>query len=197
MNTLAPDISFESESLLFRKVSESDIPFVFSASRHPNFCDGMRWEPPESENELIHPLRSNLEAWEAGTAYTFTLFLRNDLSRVGRISIRHQSDTTWDLGFWTHPEYQNRGFMTEACRRMLLFGFSELRASSIVASHATWNHASRRVLQNIGMTFSENFPNAWMKSGIPVSADIRQIARDEWNVMTEQGATANPYPRHR
>jgi ribosomal-protein-alanine N-acetyltransferase len=45
--------------------------------------------------------------------------------------------------------------MTEALRRVLAFGFEELAASEIDAQCATWNTASRKVMEKSGMMWRE------------------------------------------
>jgi len=53
--------------------------------------------------------------------------------------------------------------MTEAAGAVLGLGFKTLSASRIEASHATWNIASRRVLQKIGMSFVRHVPQGFEK----------------------------------
>src|SRR5699024_6898157 len=98
-----------------RHVSLSDIPHIFSASRYEGFTNGMSWEPPAVEDELVLPYECNVKAWAEGSAYCFTIEEKGTASFIGRIVIRRGVDPdVWDLGFFTHPERQGRGYMTEA-----------------------------------------------------------------------------------
>ena len=67
--------------------------------------------------------------------------------------------------------------MTEAARSVIDFGFERLDAKEISACHATWNQASRRVLQKIGMMFLRHLPQAFEKRGEWVAEDCYSISR--------------------
>ena len=167
--------TIETPRCILRCVTRDDIPFVFSATRHPGFCDGMTWNPPATEGGLLVPFENNMAAWEAGMAYTFTIQTKTGGIPTGRISIRCKGDGCWNLGFWTHPEHQGRGYMTEAAAAMLEFGFGTLSAGRIEAVHATWNISSRRVLEKIGMSFVRHIPEGFQKNGRWVAEDLHAV----------------------
>ena len=177
---LALDFVLETSRCWLRAPAEADIPHIFSASRVPGFTDGMLWEPPETVDELYGPLGRNLAAWCAGTAYTFTVETR-ELVFVGRVALRQTTThRVWNLGFWTHPEQQDRGYTTEAATAVLNFGFTRLGVEHIEACHALWNRQSRRVLEKIGMTFVRHVPKGFQKNGVWVAEDCLEVSRDEW-----------------
>ncbi len=173
-------LTLETERCRLRHVDREDIPHIFSASRYPGFNDGMLWNPPETEDELLVHHENAIAAWENGSAYTFTIVLPNG-DYIGRIGIRRNGDgPVWNLGFWTHPEQQGKGYMTEAAARLMTFGFTELGASDIEACHASWNHASRRVLEKIGMHFVRIIPEGFKKHEEWVEERLMSISRQEW-----------------
>lgn len=136
---------------ILRCVSEQDIAYVFSATWFEGFNDGMLWEPPQSIEELKEPVQRSLQAWDSGSAYTFTIDT-NTSAFIGRISIRKDKlEGVWNIGFWTHPEQQRQGYMTEAAKAIVEFGFSVLGADRIEAYHALWNTGSEKVLTRISL----------------------------------------------
>ncbi len=177
---LPHDTIILSPRLRLRRFAKEDIPFVFSASRYAGFCDGMRWSPPEAEEELLEPCADNERSWQLGLGYTFTIEDRTTAEPLGRICIRHQGGTLWDLGFWTHPAHQRQGIMTEAARALIQFGFTKLGATEIQAAHATWNMASRRVLEKAGLKFQCHIPASFQKNGQWVEEDLLSITREKW-----------------
>ena len=135
-------ISFRIETprFILRIPSEVDIPHIFSATRHKGFNAGMAWEAPASEAELTAPLLRTLEAWKYGNGIAFTMEERETGDFLGRISIRKtKTKDVWNIGFFTHPNHQGKGIMTEAVKAILQFGFSHLKASRIEAAYAVWN----------------------------------------------------------
>lgn len=178
---LARDIVLETSRLLLRIVSEGDIPAVFAASQVPGFTDGMLWEPPATTAELRENLLKSLAAWDTGQAFAFSIYQTGDSALVGRIGIRKtETNDVWNLGFWTHPDHQGRGFMTEAAHRIIELGFTELNAHQIEAFYAAWNQASRRVLEKLGMKFMEHRPRGFLKRGKWVPDNRMVISRQEW-----------------
>ena len=165
--------------------NESDISFVFSATRFNGFNDGMVWEAPKTQEELIAPLQNNKKAWEAGKGYTFTITEKEGAKPVGRISIRKTyQENRWNVGFWTHPESQKQGIMTETLKGILDFGFEELSATEIEACHALWNKASEKVLLRNGMKFERYLAEGFKKNGEWVEENLLVINREQWNKIS-------------
>lgn len=51
----------------------------------------------------------------------------------------------WGIPYW------NQGYMTEAARTLVQYGFQELKLNRVEATHYKNNPASGRVMQKIGM----------------------------------------------
>ena len=182
---LPATLTLETPRCLLRIADASDIPFIFDASRHPGFCNHMTWSPPATAADLEAPLQSNLDAWAAGEAYTFTILLKNGAERVGRIAIRRGENESWNIGYWTHPILQGQGLMTEAATEILRFGFQQLGARSIESKHVVGNPPSRRVLEKIGLRFVEHLPRGFQKNGNWLAEDRLELSREEFAVRAE------------
>jgi len=163
------------ERFQLRIPDERDIDFVFSASRFPGFNDGMQWEPPTEKESIWGSLERCLQRWDKGEEYTFTVVDREEISlQLGRVSIR-QSEGDWSVGFWVHPEQQQRGVMTEALEAVLAFSFEKLKIRMISACYATWNKASERVLEKNGFQFVRYLPEGFQKKGAWVPENEVQL----------------------
>jgi [ribosomal protein S5]-alanine N-acetyltransferase len=178
---ISKDFIITTERCLLRCPSEEDIPHIFSATRFDGFNDGMLWEPPATIDELYKPLQNSLLSWDTGTAFTFTIIAQQSKDFLGRISIRKcEGVNVWDVGFWTHPIYQNQGYMTEALEAVLNFGFTQLEATRIEACHALWNRPSQLVLKKVGMKFLEYLPEGFHKKGQWIEENRLGIKKVEW-----------------
>jgi len=154
---------------------------IFSATRYKGFNEGMLWEPPANQEELLPPLDRNIDAWKSGKGYAFTIVETSSDTPLGRISIRQtDKEQVWDVGFWTHPASQGQGVMTEVLERVLQFGFEELNAQSVEACHATWNLASEKVLTRNGMVFVKHLEQGFQKKGEWVAENQLSISREAW-----------------
>lgn len=175
-----------SKCCILRCISEQDIPHILSATRFQGFNDGMLWEPPQSIEELNEPFKKSIQAWDSGSAYTFTIESANKNAFIGRISIRkYEAEGIWNIGFWTHPEHQRKGYMTEAAKVIVEFGFTVLGADRIEAYHALWNTASEKVLKNVGMKFVRYIPQGFQKHGKWVDENLLAIEREAWKALNK------------
>jgi ribosomal-protein-alanine N-acetyltransferase len=166
MGGISPDEVLLTERCRLRQPVEADIAHVWSATRVDGFNEGMRWDPPARIEELEQPLRANREDWELGTSYSFSVESRDGRVFIGRTQVRREGDPgSWTLGFWTHPDEQGKGYASEAAVAILGFAFQRLGARVVGAAHATWNDASRKVLERIGMRFVRTNPRGFQKRG--------------------------------
>jgi ribosomal-protein-alanine N-acetyltransferase len=174
------------ERCTLKVVSERDNFFIFSATKFKDFNDGMPWEPPQSIDKLDEFFQQTLQAWDAGSAYTFTIESSKTNAFIGRISLKKcQEDSVWNLGFWTHPEQQRKGYMTEAAKAILEFGFQMLKAERIEGYYALWNSGSEKVLKRIGMKFVRYLPQGFQKRGDWVGVNLLAIKKEDWNYLKE------------
>lgn len=173
--------TIETERLLLTCPSLDDIPFIFEASRHPGFNDGMLWDPPVSKKEMIQAFNISIEAWNNGLGYAFTIKDKMTNSFIGRISTRKQAEEgLWNIGFFTVPEFQGHGYMKEATRAIITLGFEKLKAKNQEACYALWNKASEKVLISNGMKFKRYIPKGFQKTGYWVEEFLLGISREDW-----------------
>ena len=172
--------TMESERCRYRLPNEADFPFIESACKYQGFNDGMLWEPPKCEADFTEPLKRSIESWEQDKAYVFTIEDKVSGQFLGRIGIRHVENTIWDFGYFTHPESQGKGYMTEAVGRMLKWTFEELEGTRVEACYATWNVASKIVMERNGFKFIEHLEKGFQKHGKWVAEDKMAITKEQW-----------------
>ncbi len=182
MNKVIPqDFTIETARCRLRRSSVEDLPAIFEATTSPRFHDGMDSEAPQAIEDLDEPLQENLLAWDAGKLYSFTIADLASNNLIGRIGInRNKREGIWNLGFWTHPAHQGRGYMTESVIAIVAFGFDRLDATQIEASYALWNKSSKRVLEKAGMRFVGYIPHAFRKRGRWIEANKMRITKQEY-----------------
>lgn len=178
--TFPTDLTLQTTRCRLRHIDRADLPHIFDATRHPGFNDGMMWGPPAVMEDLLVPHLQNVEAWQAGTSWCFTIETRAERIFIGRIIIRRQYEGAGKIGYWIHPLQQGKGYAKEAAACVVRFGFEQLEMESISADHAVWNTASRRVLEHAGFSFVEHIPHGFTKRGEWVAEDRLAITRDEW-----------------
>lgn len=58
---------------------------------------------------------------------------------------------TWELGYVFNPKFYGQGYATEACKRILKYGFEEKNAHRIVAEVNVKNESSWKLLERLSM----------------------------------------------
>jgi [ribosomal protein S5]-alanine N-acetyltransferase len=109
--------------------------------------------------------------------------LKESNKLIGNIYF-HQTEPksfmTCELGYVFNPNYYHKGYATEACLRMMGYGFKELGAHRIVARCNTKNTASWRLLERLGMRREGHFKKpAYFKTdseGRPIWHDAYHYA---------------------
>lgn len=71
------------------------------------------------------------------------------------------------LGYWMGKPYWNKGYCTEANKRMIEYGFSQLGFIRIYAFYDAKNPASGRVMEKSGMEREGYFKSHVLKNGVP------------------------------
>jgi len=182
MGKISIDKCLTGKRVVLRSRKIDDNAFVFEASQYPGFTDGMAWDAPMTIEEIMPRYYMALEDWIKGDAYSFVIQDNDSLERIGMISIRKKDeDGNWNIGYWTHPERQGKGYMTESVILILEYGFKILGAITIDAQYATWNIASERVLNKAGFIFVERIEEGLLKDGKWIPENRMLIGREELN----------------
>lgn len=160
--TIPPDHTISTARCTLRGPSEADFPHVQSALQVPGFNDGLAFGADHSIEGLRRMLARNRDNWQRGRAYAFTFENRASGAFLGRVALRVTPEPgRWNLAFWTHPDHQGHGYVTEASRAVVTFGFEVLGIETIEAGHVAENKASRRVLEKLGMK-----EEGWLERGL-------------------------------
>jgi len=178
---IAKTFRIETDNYSLRIPKIEDIPAIYSATKYEGFNDGILWDAPNTQEELLEAFKNEIKSWEEGKGYSFTIEKKGHPKLLGRISIKKiEEKDTWYLGFWTHPEEQGKGIMTEALSYILKFGFEKLSAKKIEAHHVMWNKAKEKVMKKNGFKPVKHIKKGFKKNGILFDGNLLAIHQEEW-----------------
>ncbi|OCA71446.1 GNAT family N-acetyltransferase [Chryseobacterium arthrosphaerae] len=141
----------ETERLILSQLEEKDIPFITEYLQHRIYSDLTSNIPyPYTENDAIFWLKMSKEAFENKSGYTFGIRNKEE-ELIGAIGLHDRDDDKAELGYWIGIPYWNKGYVTEAARAIVDFGFKELGLNKIYATHFFHNPASGKIMEKIGM----------------------------------------------
>ena len=133
--------------------------------------------PEFAENTLTMPYpytKESADFWvkiaEDGfnnrNTYIFAIRLKENQKIIGGIGLHltpeHQKA---EVGYWIAKPFQSNGYVTEALKPLIRFGFEELALNKIYASFFPHNPASGRVLQKCRMQFETVLKQEYVRLG--------------------------------
>lgn len=156
--------TLETDRLILRGMRVSDAPDMFEYARRPSVTEYLTWNPHTTIDETREYLTYVGQRYRTGDFYDWSMVDKETgrmIGTCGFTSFNCPADSA-EIGYVLNPAYQGRGLATEAVRRVLQFGFEELNLHRIEAHFIQGNHASRRLMERVGMTF-EGFARESMK----------------------------------
>lgn len=147
----------------------------------------LRYEP-ENESNLENCKKKAAERSQ-GNMF-LAACLKESGKMIGHVYFAQEDPAeflTWEIGYIFNPEFYGKGYATEACLRVLQYGFEDLGAHRIIAMCNPENSASWRLLERLAMR-REGYhkKKAFFRrndDGTPIWHDAYQYAilEEEWN----------------
>jgi ribosomal-protein-alanine N-acetyltransferase len=109
--------------------------------------------------------------------------LKENNKLIGNVYFQQQEPKeflTWEIGYVFNPAYYGKGYATEACKRVLKYGFEQLGAHRVIGKCNPENTRSWRLLERLLMRREGHFrkPAFFKKSneGKPIWHDAYQYS---------------------
>jgi RimJ/RimL family protein N-acetyltransferase len=108
------------------------------------------WRPYKESSAVVPFLQSQIDRWESGDEYSWTITPREQDRVLGMIACRVREHAA-DIGYVIGRDFWNRGYMTEAARPVVHWAIGLPLVYRVWAVCDIDNKASARVLEKIGM----------------------------------------------
>lgn len=145
-------ILFKTERILCRQLLSSDVDEMYAVYSD---ADAMRWVDdgqPIKRNECTQWVAVTLKNYEARGYGMSTLVSRESDAVMGFCGLVHpHNQPEAEIKYALHRRFWGAGLATEAVRAMLDYGKREFQLAEVIATVASENIASRRVLLKAGM----------------------------------------------
>lgn len=145
----------ETERLRLRAMRVSDAADMHDYARRTEVTKYLLWNPHPDITYTRRYLEYLAGRYRLGQFYDWAIINRADTRMIGtcgfvRFDCPHNSA---EIGYVLNPDYHGQGYMYEAARRVMQFGFSVLGLHRIEARYMVENLPSRQVMEKLGMTF--------------------------------------------
>lgn len=147
-------LEITTERLKLRAYETSDWERVHIYGSNPDFSKYELWGPNSIEDthkfvaDMVEQPKSNPRY-----KFDFAVCLKENNLLIGGCGIRREveNSSVANLGWAINPEFQSKGFATEAAKALIDFGFNELKLAVIYATCDTRNTPSFKVMEKLGM----------------------------------------------
>jgi len=147
-------MNITTERLILRNYKIEDWERVHIYGSDPDFSKYELWGPNtlEDTHKFIAEMAQQTEA-NPQYKFDFAVCLKDSGLLIGGCGIRQETESSQvaNLGWAINPEFQKKGYATEAARALIEFGFKKLNLSLIYATCDTRNLPSYKVMEKLGM----------------------------------------------
>ena len=147
--------TLETDRLILRKVHMMDAADMYAYGSNEEVSEFVTWDTHQSladTKEFIHFIVNNYENKQVAP---WGIECKKNRKFIGTIDF-----VSWDprhkvaeIGYVLSKEYWGEGYMTEAAKEVVKFGFENMDLERIQARCLVENTGSARVMEKIGMTF--------------------------------------------
>lgn len=141
------------ERLLLELPSILDIPKIVKYLNNPKITDNVLNMPfPYFEKDAVFWLNMANKGWETKTAFIFGIYLQSTKEFIGGVGLTLNTEHNHaELGYWLSESFWNKGYISEAVKAVIMYGFETLELNKIYATHLINNPASGKVMIKNGM----------------------------------------------
>lgn len=147
-------MSLTTERLFLRSYKPEDWERVHIYGSDPSFSKYELWGPNtlEDTHKFVAEMVQQTEI-SPRYKFDFAVCLKESGLLIGGCGIRRETELSQvaNLGWAINPEFQSKGFATEAARALIEFGFKKLNLSVIYATCDARNIPSYKVMEKLDM----------------------------------------------
>ncbi|MFC1725393.1 GNAT family N-acetyltransferase [candidate division KSB1 bacterium] len=176
-------IGIKSERILLRYLKESDLAEFLSYRSRPEIAEYQFWGPFTEKDARDYILKyKNEPPWLSGSWTQLGIVLLKEDKLIGDCALRIDSiePRIGEIGFNLSPDYQGKGYASEAVRALLDYTFDTLNMHRIMGVTDSRNTASVKLMERIGMRKEAHFvKNIWFK-GVWGDEYLFAVLKEEW-----------------
>ena len=150
--------ALETERLVLRKIKVSDYSDMYEYSCNERVTKYLLWRAHPDAKYTRDYLSYVQSQYRAGEFYDWALIHKDTNKMIGTCGFAKLDidNNSAEIGYVINPDFWGKGYATEAVKRVIDFGFSELNLHRIEARYIVGNDISRRVMEKCGMIFTHS-----------------------------------------
>ena len=169
--------------LILRKWRIEDAPSMFKYACEPEVGLPCGWKPHENVQESERIIKAFIDHHP----YCYAICLRGDIEHpIGSIELNlHtslcRSEDECELGYWIGKPYWGNGFLPEAGKALVKYGFEVLKYNAIWCGYYEGNNKSKRAQEKIGFVYQRTEENTDVPQLNEVrTANVSLLTKERW-----------------
>ncbi|GLR16534.1 GNAT family N-acetyltransferase [Portibacter lacus] len=142
----------KSERITLRELKKSDAEFIHFMRNDAKVNEFVDRPGTENIKDAEFFIEQRYQAFFHKEAIYWGIELNTNGFMIGSVTLWHLDleEGQGELGYDLHPSFQRKGFMSEAIKTVLNYGFNMLQLKKIVAFTSTENKPSQKILEKFG-----------------------------------------------
>jgi len=185
-------VTLETERLIIREYNESDLPEYHKMMSNKQNLYFLQELVTNSIEESKDSLQNAIDVTKKGKARRFCIVLKENANdkQIGAVGYEIAQETPLGkiadpMGWFVMPEYQSKGYITEAAKRILKFAFEEDNCVRVVTGCYADNVPTQKVMDKAGFRkeaerFSASYHDGKMKDRLGYA-----LNKDDWDIAKE------------
>lgn len=144
--------TLETERTILREVNEGDVEEIYEIFSNPNVAKYDWFHPIKNKEEALKFIERYKEEFEEQEEITWGIALKENNKLIG-ICCLGDFDVNArraEIGYDLIESHWNKGYATEAIKKIVEFGLKEMNLNRIEAFITPGNDSSVRVLEKVG-----------------------------------------------
>lgn len=171
----------ETERLTLRRWTEADAESLYEYAKDSDVGPVAGWPPHKSVAESLEVIRNVFNG-----AQCYAICEKGSDKAIGAVELKlnghtnmTERDDECELGYWIGKPFWGRGYMPEAARELIRYGFEELGMTTIWCGYYDGNEKSKRVQEKVGFVYHHTCNDV----PVPLMDEIRV---EHTNILTKE-----------
>jgi len=174
--------TLQTERLILRRLSMSDAEDVFAYASDPEVARHVSWNAHATLEDSRAFLAAIVEQYHNGHVAGWGVEHRADRRLIGTAGFIYWNidHARAEIGYAIGRSYWNAGYMTEAVREIIRFGFERMKLNRIEARCKVDNAGSARVMEKSGLRYEGTLRQQMIVKGEYRDLKMYAILREDW-----------------
>lgn len=176
--------TLETKRLILRPIKLTDQEAVFEYARHTKVGPNAGWKPHTDISESIKFIEYCIKKRDFGQPGNYAIVEKESQKMIGTIEVHSYKGHKGEIGFVLHPDFWNRGIMTEAAKMLIIYAFEILEIKRLSYNYFLNNMRSKRVCEKLGFKFEGILRNKFqLYDGTLIDEAVSSLIDTDYNEL--------------